>query len=360
MNLTETLEVRDLIVNFYTDHGVVEALDGCSLAVRRGEVVGLVGESGCGKSTMAKAILGVIPSPPGKVLGGEVIFQGQDLLQMEENKLNSLIRGRAVTMVPQDPFSSFSPVFTIGTQIMDIMRWKSSQSSDAGRGNRHGSTNISKNRSKDKRRADRERVIAMLRQLQIPSPESQLRKYPHQLSGGQRQRMMIAMALLPDPSLIIADEPTTALDVTIEAQILQLLGHLVKDYEVSVLFITHDLGVASQICDRVVIMYAGQEVESAPITSFFAKPSHPYTKKLLESLPNPKGEIMDIPGEVPSLIDPPTGCRFHPRCESAMPKCKQERPMVEEIFPNHWIRCFNPVAGATKSVPGAKLVDRRD
>lgn len=360
MNLTGILEVRNLAVNFYTDYGVVEALDGCNLTVREGEVVGLVGESGCGKSTMAKAILGVIPSPPGKVLGGEVIFQGQDLLQMEEHKLNSLIRGRAITMVPQDPFSSFSPVFTIGTQIMDIMRWKSPQPNDGSRNNRHGSINISKNRSKDKRRFDRERVIAMLGQLQIPSPESQLRKYPHQLSGGQRQRMMIAMALLPDPSLIIADEPTTALDVTIEAQILRLLGHLVKDYEVSVLFITHDLGVASQICDRVVIMYAGQEVESAPITSFFAKPSHPYTKKLLESLPNPKGQIVDIPGEVPSLIDPPTGCRFHPRCELATPKCKQERPTVEEIFPNHWVRCFSPVPRVTESVHGAELVGGKD
>jgi len=353
--LPKLLEVKNLVAHFYTDYGVVEAIDKCDLAVNKGEVVGLIGESGCGKTTTARAILGVIPSPPGKILKGEIIFQGQDLLQMEEHKLNSLIRGKAITLIPQNPFTSFNPLFTIGTQIMDIMRWNSPPSNDGTGNTRRGLVGISKNRLKNIRKLNEEKIINTLKQMQIPSPEHQLRKYPHEFSGGQRQRIMIAMALLSNPSLIIADEPTTALDVTIEAQILQLLRQLVKEYEVSVLYITHDLGVASQICDRVVIMYAGQIMETAPITSFFANPLHPYTKKLLESLPNPNGKITDIPGAVPNLIDPPSGCRFCTRCEFVEPKCKRERPMAEEIFPDHWVHCFHPVAAVTQSDLGAKL-----
>jgi peptide/nickel transport system ATP-binding protein len=327
--LDNLLQVIDLVVHFSTDYGVVQALDSCCLEIKKGEILGLIGESGCGKSTVAKAILGVIPVPPGKILHGRILFRGEDLLQMEPKKLNSSVRGRAITIVPQDPYSSFNPVFTIGTQIMDILKWKVER--DAGPSSSRPVT------------PDRERVIDLLKELQIPTPHSQLSKYPYQLSGGQRQRIMIAMALLTNPSLIIADEPTTALDVTIEAQILRLLRQLVHHYGVSVLFITHDLAVASQICDRVVVMYAGQEVEVAPISSFFERPCHPYTKKLLESLPNPRGEIRDIPGEVPSLIGRLPGCRFESRCDFASGKCKEERPLAEEIFPGHWIRCFNPL-----------------
>lgn len=345
------LEVRDLVVYFYTDYGVVEAIDRCNLMVNKGEVVGLIGESGCGKTTTARAILGVIPTPPGKIIRGEVIFQGHDLLQMEKHTLNSQIRGKEITLIPQDPFSSFNPLFTIGTQITDITRWKAHPS--------HGdpedrSASNSKPRLKKNGKPDRVKIIQLLKQMQIPSPERQLRKYPHEFSGGQRQRIMIAMAMLSNPSLIIADEPTTALDVTIEAQILQLLRQLVKEYELSVLYITHDLGVASQICDRVIIMYAGQVMETAPITSFFTNPLHPYTKKLLESLPNPKGEIVDIPGEVPNLINPPPGCRFCTRCEFIEPRCRKERPVPQEVFPGHWVCCFHPVGGVSGSVSGAK------
>jgi len=327
--------VKDLVIHFYTDYGVVEAIDQVNLVVNRGEVVGLIGESGCGKTTTARAILGVVPSPPGKILEGEILFQGQDLLRMEKRKFNTLIRGKAITLIPQDPFNSFNPLFTVGTQIMDIVKWKVFPSHpDQG------------NRSENRKKMGSENVVRMLKQMQIPSPERQLEKYPHEFSGGQRQRIMIAMALLSHPSLIIADEPTTALDVTIEAQILQLLRQLVTEFEVSVLYITHDLGVASQICDRVVIMYAGQVMEIAPIISFFAKPLHPYTRKLLDSLPNPRGVITDIPGEVPSLTNPPAGCRFCTRCEFVEPRCWRERPVMEEIFPDHWVRCFHPIIGS--------------
>jgi peptide/nickel transport system ATP-binding protein len=357
--LATLLDVRDLVVHFFTDYGVVEAIDGCNLAVKEGEVVGLIGESGCGKTTTARAVLGVIPSPPGEIIGGEILFQGHDLLKMEKNKLNNTIRGKAITLIPQDPFSSFNPLFTIGTQMMDIMRWKTS-------GSKHDSTetglhnsSVSSGRSKANKKFNRERIVNTLKQMQIPLPERQLRKYPHEFSGGQRQRFMIAMALLSNPSLIIADEPTTALDVTIEAQILQLLRKLVKEYELSVLYITHDLGVASQICDRVLVMYAGQVMETAPITSFFSNPLHPYTEKLLESLPNPKGEISDIPGEVPLLINPPTGCRFCTRCDFVEPRCSRERPVHKEILPDHWVSCFHPISGVNGSKSGDKLGQSR-
>jgi peptide/nickel transport system ATP-binding protein len=357
--LATLLEINDLVVHFFTDYGVVEAIDGCNLAMNEGEVVGLIGESGCGKTTTARAILGVIPSPPGEIIGGEILFQGHDLLKMSKNKLNTTIRGKAITLIPQDPYSSFNPLFTIGTQMMDIMRWKTSGSNRDSRETGHNDRGLSSGRLKPDRKLNREKVVNALKQMQIPLPERQLRKYPHEFSGGQRQRIMIAMALLSNPSLIIADEPTTALDVTIEAQILQLLRQLVKDYELSVLYITHDLGVASQICDRVIIMYAGQVMERAPITSFFSNPLHPYTEKLLESLPSPKGEISDIPGDVPHLVNPPSGCRFCTRCDFVVPRCRRERPSQEEIFPNHWVSCFHPVAGVNGSKSGDKLRSSR-
>jgi peptide/nickel transport system ATP-binding protein len=333
--MEKVLEVKNLVVHFHTDYGTVQALDRCNIGVNEGEILGLIGESGCGKSTIAKSILGVVPSPPGKIVDGQILFKGQDILKMNNKMLNANIRGRAISLVPQDPYASFNPVFTIGTQIKDILKYKSPRTNSDNWYNR----TLSGGKTQ---KTNNHKVISMLQELQIPSPESQLSKYPYQLSGGQRQRIMIAMALLTNSSLIIADEITTALDVTIEAQILRLLRQLVKDHRVSVLFITHDLGVASQVCDRVVTMYAGQEVEIAPIASFFARPSHPYTKKLLESLPNPQGEIMDIPGEVPNLIDYLPGCRFELRCEFAKSDCRLKRPAAREIYPDHWIRCFNP------------------
>jgi len=341
--LSELLQATEVAVNYYTDYGVVEALDGCSLSIEEGNVVALTGESGCGKSTIAKAILRVVPSPPGQIVSGSIMLQGQDLLQMEENRLNSEIRGKKITLIPQDPFSSFNPVFTLGTQIIDIMKWKAPSSAQPNTvQNRRQLIHRLRFSGREKRKTDRKKVIDLLRQLEIPSPEQQLQKYPHELSGGQRQRIMIAMALLPGPLLIIADEPTTSLDVTIEAQLLQMMNQLVKESRASVLFITHDLGVASQISDRIVIMYAGQEMESAETSRFFLNAFHPYTLKLLASLPKQKGIINDIPGEVPSLINPLPGCRFFDRCSFRTSKCKEVRPPVQKLAPNHWVRCFHP------------------
>ena len=334
----DLLSVRDLQLRFETEQGRVEVLDHVNLTIGRGEVVGLVGESGCGKTTLARAILGILP-PSGRVRAGEIVFDGLDLLRAPAAQLDAAIRGRRITFVPQDPFGSLNPVFTVGAQIMELLKWKSP--GVAARPSRMPA--LLARYPHGRRRADRRTVIDLLREVQIPDPEQILRKYPHQLSGGQRQRVMIAMALLPRPDLIIADEPTTALDVTIQAQILLLLRRLVKEHGVSVLFTTHDLGTAHEICDRIVVMYAGQEMEEAPADRFFREPAHPYTRKLLESLPNPEGEIRDIPGEIPRLIDPPSGCRFHPRCPAATDECARSRPEPSAISPGHRVRCYHAV-----------------
>lgn len=326
--MAKLLEVSNLVVHFETDRGIVEAIDGASLSILEGEVVGLVGESGCGKTTMARAILNVIPSPPGMILAGSIIFNDQQILTMDEEECNTNIRGKAITLIPQDPFSSFNPLFTIGTQIWDTI------------GSKYDSQGVS-----DVKKTLGEKILEMLNRVQLAAPKGLLRKYPHELSGGQRQRIMIAVALLVNPSLVIADEPTTALDVTIQAQILSLLRRLVDEERASVLYITHDLAVASKISDRIVVMYAGQEVESAPTRSFFASPTHPYAKKLLECLPNPQGKIKDIPGRVPTLINPPKGCRFHPRCDRAVERCSRESPSWDEITTSHWVRCYHPISG---------------
>ena len=326
------LEVTDLVVHFETDRGVVEAVDEASLSIDEGEVVALVGESGCGKTTTARAILKVIPSPPGIIKGGRIIFGNQDILAMDEDELNTDIRGKAVTLIPQDPFGSFNPLFPVGTQIWDTVGPKY-LSGIKGKGHT----------SREEKKIFEKKILEMLNRVQLAALESLLRKYPHELSGGQRQRIMIAMALLTDPLLVIADEPTTALDVTVQAQIIALLRGLVDQQGVSVLYITHDLAVASKIADRIVVMYAGQEVESAPTSSFFEAPAHPYTQKLLTCIPNPIGTIRDIPGRVPTLVNPPAGCRFNPRCDRVVEKCRHERPPWIEIGPKHWLSCYNAV-----------------
>ncbi len=338
--MAELLRVRDLEVDFATDHGVARVLDRVNFDVGRGEVVGLVGESGCGKTTLARAILGVLPRPPARVRGGPVELAGDDLLGKDSAALNHQVRGRAVTFIPQDPYGSFNPVFTVGTQIMELMKWKSPLLRQARPGRRPA---LLRGYPRARRKADRAAVVELLRTVQIPQPEQVLKKLPHELSGGQRQRLMIAMALLPQPRLIIADEPTTALDVTIQAQILRLLRGLVKERGISVLFTTHDLGTAHEICDKVTVMYAGQEMETAPVDDFFQRPSHPYTRRLLDSLPRPDGEINDIAGEVPGLVDPPAGCRFHPRCEQADERCARARPAQQVLAPGHRVRCYHPV-----------------
>jgi peptide/nickel transport system ATP-binding protein len=340
--VTELLSVRDLAVNYHSERGVVRALDGVSLDIGKGEVVGLVGESGCGKSTLARAILGVLPAPAAEVRAGEIRFGGQDLLRMDAAEVESRIRGRRITFIPQDPFASFNPLFTIGQQMLELMHWKSPRHATAGRGFWPA---VLTRYPKAQRQQDHAAIIEVLQAAQIPNPEQALTKLPHELSGGQRQRIMIAMALLPQPELIIADEPTTALDVTIQAQILRLLHREVKRRQVSVLFTTHDLGTAWEICDRIVVMYAGQEVEAAPNAVFFEAPCHPYTAKLLESLPRADGVVQDIPGEIPGLIDPPPGCRFHPRCERAAAACAAERPPVTGAL--HTVRCHHPLRAAS-------------
>jgi len=316
----ELLSVRELSVSFVTEAGMARVLDGVNLSLAEGEIMGLVGESGCGKTTLSRTILGALP-PNASIDGGALSFAGHDLLRSSRG-----VRGRQITFVPQDPLSSFSPLFTIGDQIMELMRWRSPDPRPA----------------RARRRDDRERVLNILRAVQLPDPERLLRKYPHEVSGGQRQRVMIAMALLPEPKLVIADEPTTALDVTIQAQILKLLRNLATERGVSVLFATHDLGTAWEICDRVTVMYAGQDLEAAPIGSFFGAPMVPYTRLLLDSLPSGSSALRGIPGDVPNLVTPPAGCRFHPRCPNADAVCGGEHPARREPEPGHQVRCHHP------------------
>jgi peptide/nickel transport system ATP-binding protein len=330
----DLLSVRDISVAFTTENGTAHVLDEVSLTMRRGEIMGLVGESGCGKTTLARTILGALPANA-RTSGSAIEFDGRDLLRIDAREAAEEIRGRAITFVPQDPFTAFNPLFTVGDQIFELMRWKSP---DRGQWENFY--------SRARRRNDRERVMTMLRHVQLPDPERLLNKYPHELSGGQRQRLMIAMALLPEPRLVIADEPTTALDVTIQAQILMLLRQLAAEHEVSVLLTTHDLGTAWEICDRVTVMYAGQALESAPIDAFFAAPALPYTRLLLDSLPSGDAPLRGIPGEVPSLIAPPSGCRFHPRCPCASPVCERARPPVSEPADGHFVRCHHALVTA--------------
>lgn len=328
------LAVDDLTVSFSSDAGRVQVLDHVTFAMDRGEIVGLVGESGSGKTTLARAILGILPANAAHIESGAIGFEGEDLLQSDPADIATRVRGRTVTFVPQDPFTSFNPVFTIGGQIMELMKWKSPLAPPSSGIRRY---------PRARRKADREKVIELLKTVQLPDPESMLAKYPHEVSGGQRQRLMIAMALMTDPKLIIADEPTTALDVTIQAQILKLLRQLTRERGVSVLFTTHDLGAAHEICDRICVLYAGQEVETAPADRFFARPSHPYTRSLLDSLPSRERGIRGIRGEIPALVDPPGGCRFHPRCDRATEECAKVRPAVTSVGDQHTLRCYHPV-----------------
>jgi peptide/nickel transport system ATP-binding protein len=284
-------------------------------------------------------VLGILPSGAARIHGGEIAFKGRDLLREDPRVVNDQIRGRAITFIPQDPFTSFNPVFTVGTQLMDLMKWKSPRLAA-------GATRWPARYPRARYADDRAAVLEILRDVQIPEPARALGRLPHELSGGQRQRLLIAMAFLPRPDLIIADEPTTALDVTIQAQILRLLRQLVKERGVSVLFTTHDLGTAHEICDRVVVMYAGQEMESAPTEAFFRRPAHPYTRRLLESLPSADGGIRDIPGEVPVLIDPPSGCRFHPRCDYTTEACQVALPEASLVGVDHEVRCHHPLVAA--------------
>ncbi|WP_068298008.1 ABC transporter ATP-binding protein [Pararhodobacter sp. CCB-MM2] len=332
------LTVDSLSLGFRGKGSFAHILDGANMVMRRGEIMGLVGESGCGKTTLASAILGILPRHSLEIRGGRIRFDGTDMLDPAQTAQQQAIRGRRVTFIPQDPFTSLNPVFTIGQQIDELMKWKSPR--------REGASSrmpaLLTPYPRARRKADREKVLEMLNLVQLPRPEQLLRKYPHEVSGGQRQRLMIAMALLPEPDLIIADEPTTALDVTIQAQILGLLRRLANDRGVAVMLTTHDLGSAYEICDRITVMYAGQDVEAAPVSEFFNRPTHPYTARLLASLPEGGGGMTGIPGELPSFYAPPPGCRFQTRCDRATEACRT-RPTPDLAGPAHVVRCAHPL-----------------
>ncbi len=313
------LSVEDLKVYFRNDEELARAVDGISFDVRREETVCLVGESGCGKTVTALSILGLVPRPPGEIAGGRILFDGQNLIDLEEEAFQK-IRGRHIAMVFQEPLTSLNPVFTIADQIVEAIR-------------------IHENVS------DRElqtRCIKLLHDVGIPSPQDRLNDYPHQLSGGQRQRVMIAMALACDPDLIIADEPTTALDVTVQAQILRLFAALQKKRSMSVLYITHDLGVVAKVANRVCVMYAGIIAEQGSKEAVIRNPRHPYTQALLASLPHrsKRGKrLYSIPGTVPNPAYKPNGCPFHPRCQYAVETCRQEEPALCDYGNGHVTRC---------------------
>ncbi|MCE9672748.1 ABC transporter ATP-binding protein [Myxococcus stipitatus] len=326
------LDVRDLVVELSRDEGPVRAVDGVSFSVPAGGTLGVVGESGCGKSLTALSVLRLAPQPPVKVAGGRVFFQGRDLLALSPEELRR-VRGRHAAMVFQEPMTSLNPVFTVGEQIAEGVR-----------------LHLGASRSQA-----RERAVEMLRQVGIPAPGERVDAWPHQLSGGMRQRVMIAMALACDPALLIADEPTTALDVTIQAQILELLARLRAERGLAVMLITHDLGVVAESCDTVVVMYAGRVVEHAPVRELFARPAHPYTAGLLRSLPSlargasedeapgARRRLRAIPGMVPALGRLPTGCAFRERCERAQDVCSRVAPVLETKRGAQLAACHHPV-----------------
>jgi len=316
------LTVQDLRTHFFTGEGVVRAVDGVTLSVRPGETLGLVGESGCGKTVTALSILRLVPDPPGRIVGGTICFDGRDLLRLPEEEMRS-IRGCAISMIFQEPMTSLNPVFTVGEQVAEGIR----------------------HHQKVSRRDAWDRAVEMLRRVKIPDPARRAYEYPHQLSGGLRQRVMIAMALALGPRLLIADEPTTALDVTIQAQIIELLMGLQEEMQMAVILITHDLGVIAETADRVVVMYAGRVVEEASAEQLFETPLHPYTQGLLESLPKLEAgkrhrRLTAIPGLIPNLLDLPTGCKFAPRCPKVVGDCWPTEPDLREVRPGHWARCI--------------------
>ena len=328
------LEVKDLRVAFFTKDGVVNAVNGISYTLEQGDTLGLVGESGCGKSVSVLAMLRLLPEPPAKIMGGQVLLEGRDLLQIPLSRMHE-IRGKKVAMIFQDPMTSLNPVMTIGDQIAEA---------------------VAVNLGASPREA-RERAIEALAAVGIPNPEERLRDYPHQFSGGMRQRVMIAMVISCRPKLLIADEPTTSLDVTIQAQIVDLVKRLQAELNMAVIWITHDLGVVARIAKRVNVMYAGYIVEMAPIKPLFANPQHPYTIGLLGSVPRMDTcgdqELQYIDGFPPDMIRLPPGCPFAPRCPYRTEQCTLERPELTEVAQDHWAACWN--AEAVKSGGGAQL-----
>jgi len=314
------LEVRNLRTHFATDAGEFRAVDGVSFELEAGRTLGIVGESGCGKSVTALSIMGLVPQPPGRIAGGEVLFEGEDLLKLPARRMRDL-RGDQLSMIFQEPMTSLNPAFPVGEQVAEALL-------------RH--------KDIDKKTA-KQSAVEMLRRVRIPSPERRAADYPHQLSGGMRQRVMIAMALACNPKLLIADEPTTALDVTIQAQILELMRALRAELGTAIILITHDLGVVSELADDVIVMYAGRVIERCTAERLFSEPQHPYTVGLLGSIPRlhlQQERLSAIEGFVPDPAAFPEGCRFHPRCPFAVDRCRNEIPPLKEIKPNHFAACW--------------------
>ena len=319
------LEVKDLRTYFYTRDGVVRSVDGVSFSISEGETLAIVGESGCGKSVTSLSLLRLIPSPPGKIVSGSVLYHGKDLLKLSEDEMRD-IRGDKISMIFQEPMTSLNPVLTVGRQISEVLEL-----------HRHCT-----------KEQAHERILELLKLVNISEPERRINEYPHQLSGGMRQRIMIAMALACDPEILIADEPTTALDVTIQAQILNLIRELRDRTRAAIILITHDLGVVAEMAQRVVVMYAGRKVEEASVFDLFAKPMHPYTLGLLNSMPrlddSSSKRLVEIPGMVPSMRIEIVGCAFAPRCSEASERCLIESPVLQDFGNGHTVACWNPVA----------------
>jgi peptide/nickel transport system ATP-binding protein len=320
--LEHLLQIRGLKTHFATDDGIACAVDGVDVTVDRGETLGVVGESGCGKTVTALSVLKLIPMPPGRIVAGEILWQGRDLVSLGREQMRA-IRSKEIGIVFQEPMTSLNPVYTVGEQIAEVVR----QHEGIGR------------------RAALEKTVEMLRLVHIPTAERRVHDYPHQFSGGMRQRVMIAMALSCNPKLLIADEPTTALDVTIQAQILDLLAEMKARFGMAIMLITHAMGVVAETAQRVAVMYAGKVVEEAPVGELFSRPRHPYTQGLIRSIPRldragGKTRLEAIPGTVPSLVDPPAGCRFAPRCSFAMTACTRATPPLREVGPGHKVACI--------------------
>ena len=316
------LEIRGLKTHFATDDGMVRAVDGVDLAIDRGETLGVVGESGCGKSVTALSVLKLIPMPPGRIVDGRILWRGRDLVPVGSGEMRK-IRSKEIAIIFQEPMTSLNPVYTVGDQIAEVIRLHEGLP----------------------RRAALDRAVEMLRLVHIPNPERRVRDYPHQFSGGMRQRVMIAMAISCSPALLIADEPTTALDVTIQAQILDLLAEMKSRLGMAVMLITHAMGVVAETAQRVVVMYAGEVVEEAPVVTLFSEPRHPYTQGLIRSIPRfdmaatHKSRLEPIAGVVASPLDPMPGCRFAPRCRFARAACLEAAPPLREIAPGHKVAC---------------------
>jgi peptide/nickel transport system ATP-binding protein len=317
------LEIHGLKTHFRTDEGMVRAVDGVDLVISRGETLGVVGESGCGKTVTAMTILKLIQMPPGRIVEGRILWQGRDIVPLDPDEMRQ-IRAKEIAIIFQEPMTSLNPSYTVGEQIAEALRL-------------HEKLN---------RRDALDKTIEMLRLVHIPSPERRVRDYPHQFSGGMRQRVMIAMALSCNPKLLIADEPTTALDVTIQAQILDLLGEMKARFGMAIMLITHAMGVVAETAQRVVVMYAGRVVEEATVERLFANPLHPYTQGLIRSIPRidknagKRARLEAIAGVVPSLIDPPPGCRFAPRCQFAQPACTRAAPELGAVAAGHKVACI--------------------